>query len=237
LEVESLVLEPIATGEVIATQAEKDLGVALIDIGGGTTDLAVFVDGSIAYSAAIPVAGNHVTRDIAIGLRTPSEDAERLKIERGAALQRFITPNETIEVVTPGTGERLRLPRQILGEIIEARMTELFSLMRAKIEESHLSSRLASGAILTGGGSLLAGTIELGQEVLELPTRLGRPSGLTDWTKKVDSPVFSTAVGLLHYAAQHPRRTNDARPALENFWSHLRSLFRRPSPYHRDSSS
>jgi cell division protein FtsA len=227
LAVEHLVLGPIATGEVIATQAEKDLGIVLIDIGGGTTDIAVFVDGSIAFSAAVPVAGNHVTRDISIGLRTPSESAERLKIERGAALKRFIISDEMIEVVSAGTGERLRLPRQVLGEIIEARMVELFSLARAKIEESNLYSRLAIGAILTGGGSLLTGTVECAQEVLELPTRLGRPSGLNDWTNKVDNPMFSTGVGLLHYAAHRPRRSNHVQPESESITSRLRSFFRR----------
>lgn len=227
LEVAHLVLGPIATGEVIATQAEKDLGVVLIDIGGGTTDIAVFVDGSIAFSAAVPVAGNHVTRDISIGLRTPSESAERLKIERGAALKRFIAADEMIEVVSAGTGERLRLPRQILGEIIEARMVELFSLARAKIEESTLYSRLAIGAILTGGGSLLTGAVECAQEVLELPTRLGRPSGLNDWTNKADNPMFSTGVGLLYYAAHGSRRSNHAPPQPPHFAARLRSLFRR----------
>ncbi|MCS6861416.1 MAG: cell division protein FtsA [Abditibacteriales bacterium] len=229
LEVAHLVLGPIATGELIATQAEKDLGVVLIDIGGGTTDVAVFVDGSIAFSAAVPVAGNHVTRDISIGLRTPSESAERLKRERGAAMKRFIAADETIEVVSAGTGERLRLPRQVLGEIIEARMVELFSLVRAKIEESNLYNRLAIGAILTGGGSLLTGTVECAQEVLELPTRLGRPSGLNDWTNKVDSPMFSTGVGLLYYAAHRPRRSNHTPPRPPNFTARLRSFFRRLS--------
>ncbi|HEX8551916.1 MAG TPA: cell division protein FtsA [Abditibacteriaceae bacterium] len=204
LVVDSLVLEPIATSEAVATADERELGVALIDIGGGTSDIAVFLDGSIAFSVAIPVGGNHVTRDISIGLRTPFEIAERLKVERGVASPQLIGHGEALEVVSAGSGERQRLPRAILGEIIEARMTELFQMSRQAIERAGVNNRLAGGVILTGGGSLLPGAAELAQQIFDLPVRLGKPIGLTGWSDKVDTPQFATGVGLLRFAMREP---------------------------------
>lgn len=204
LAVDALVLEPIATSEAVATADERELGVALIDIGGGTSDIAVFLDGSIAFSAAISVGGNHVTRDISIGLRTPFEIAERLKIERGVASPNLIPHGEALEVVSAGSGERLRLPRAILGEIIEARMGELFEMSRAAIEAAGVQNRLAGGVILTGGGALLPGATELAQQIFDLPVRLGKPIELGGWSDKVDSPQFATGVGLLRFALRQP---------------------------------
>jgi cell division protein FtsA len=200
LTVEALVLEPIATIEAVATQDERELGVALIDIGGGTSDIAIFLDGSIVFSAVVSVGGNHVTRDIAIGLRTPFEIAERLKIERGVASPELIGHGEALEVMTAGSGDRLRLPRAILGEIIEARMSELFEMARDAINNTNVSRRLPAGVILTGGGALLPGAIDLAQEIFDMPVRLGKPIELTGWSDQVDTPQFSTAVGLLRFA-------------------------------------
>jgi cell division protein FtsA len=204
LVVDALVLEPIATAEAVATADERELGVALIDIGGGTSDIAIFLDGSIAFSAAVPVGGNHVTRDISIGLRTPFEIAERLKLERGVASPRLIPHGEALEVVSAGSGERLRLPRAILGEIIEARMSELFEISRNAIEAAGINHRLAGGVILTGGGSLLPGAADLAQQIFDLPVRLGKPIDLSGWSEKVDTPQFSTGVGLLRFALRQP---------------------------------
>lgn len=197
---EALVLEPIATSEAVATPDERELGVALIDIGGGTSDIAVFSEGSIVFSAVIPVGGNHVTRDISIGLRTPFEIAERLKIERGVASPALIPHGEALEVMTAGSGERLRLPRAVLGEIIEARMIELFEMARDSIGVSRLQKRVPAGVILSGGGALLPGAVDLAQQVFDLPTRMGRPIDLDGWSEQVDSPQHATAVGLLRYA-------------------------------------
>jgi cell division ATPase FtsA len=204
LVVDALVLEPIATSEAVATADERELGVALIDIGGGTSDIAVFLDGSIAFSAAVPVGGNHVTRDISIGLRTPFEIAERLKVERGVASPGLIPHGEALEVVSAGSGERLRLPRAILGEIIEARMSELFEMSRAAIETAGVQNRLAGGVILTGGGALLPGATDLAQQIFDLPVRMGRPIELSGWSDKVDTPQFATGVGLLRFALRQP---------------------------------
>jgi cell division protein FtsA len=204
LVVDALVLEPIATSEAVATSDERELGVALIDIGGGTSDIAVFLDGSVAFSAVLPVGGNHVTRDISIGLRTPFEIAERLKVERGVASASLIPHGEALEVISAGSGERLRLPRAILGEIIEARMSELFEIARASIESAGMQNRIAGGVILTGGGAMLPGTTDLAQQVFDLPTRLGKPIGLSGWSDKVDTPQFATGVGLLRFALRQP---------------------------------
>lgn len=200
LSAEALVLEPIATSEAVATPDERELGVALIDIGGGTSDIAVFADGSIVYSAVIPVGGNHVTRDISIGLRTPFEIAERLKIERGVASPSLIPHGEALEVMTAGSGERLRLPRAVLGEIIEARMIELFEMARDSMGVSRLQKRVPAGVILSGGGALLPGALELAQQVFDLPVRLGKPFNMDGWSDQVDSPQYATAVGLLRFA-------------------------------------
>jgi cell division protein FtsA len=199
LGVEALVLEPIATSEAVATPDERELGVALIDIGGGTSDIAVFMDGSIIHSAVLPVGGNHVTRDISIGLRTPFELAERLKIESGVASPSLIPHGEALEVMTAGSGERLRLPRAILGEIIEARMSELLEMAKSAINEAGVQ-RLPAGVILTGGGAMLPGAIELAQEVFELPVRLGKPIETSGWSDQVETPQFATVVGLLRFA-------------------------------------
>jgi cell division protein FtsA len=200
LAAEALVLEPIATSESVTTTDERELGVALIDIGGGTSDIAVFADGSIVYSDVISVGGNHVTRDISIGLRTPFEIAERLKIERGVASPSLIPHGEALEIMTAGSGERLRLPRAVLGEIIEARMTELFEMARDSIGMQRLQKRVPAGVILAGGGALLPGAVELAQQVFDAPVRMGKPIDLAGWSEQVDSPQFATAVGLLRFA-------------------------------------
>ncbi len=204
LSVDALVLEPIATSEAVASSDERELGVALIDIGGGTSDIAVFLDGSIAFSTAISIGGNHVTRDISIGLRTPFEIAEKLKLEYGVAMPSLIPHGEALEVVSAGSGEKLRLPRAILGEIIEARMSELFEMARRAMEEAGIQSKLAGGVILTGGGAMLPGATDLAGEIFELPVRLGTPIGLFGWSDKVDTPQFATGVGLLRFALRQP---------------------------------
>lgn len=216
LGVDALVLEPIATSEAVATSDEREMGVALIDIGGGTSDIAVFVDGSIVYSSVLPVGGNHVTRDVAIGLRTPFEIAERLKIERGAALPSLIPHGEALEVVTAGSGERLRLPRALLGEIIEARMSELFEMARDAMFGAGVSRRLPGGIVLSGGGSLLPGVCDLASQIFEMPVRVGRPINLTGWSEQVENPQFATGVGLCRFALRqrHAPGNQTAMPAI-----------------------
>ena len=200
LKVDALVLEPIATAAAVTTADEREMGVILIDIGGGTSDLAVFHDGSIVYSGVLPVGGNHVTRDIAIGLRTPFEVAENLKIDSGAATREMIPHGEALEITMAGTSERLRIPRAILGEIIEARMSELFELAREMMHRSGARKRLPGGVILSGGGALLPGAIELANSVFAMPVRLGYPYDVSGWSDQVAAPQLATGVGLCRFA-------------------------------------
>ena len=235
LTVQALVLEPIATSEAVATADERELGVALIDIGGGTSDLAVFMDGSIVDSRVISVGGNHVTRDISIGLRTPFDLAERLKIESGVASASLIPHGEALEVMTAGSGERQRLPRAILGEIIEARMSELLEMAR----EAMGDHRLPAGVILTGGGSMLPGVIELAQDIFQLPVRLGHPINLAGWGEQVETPQFSTGVGLLRFglrqreAVGNPTIGSETTPVLHSAQvlnEQARRIWSQPAP-------
>jgi cell division protein FtsA len=239
LGVEALVLEPIATSEAVATPDERELGVALIDIGGGTSDIAVFMDGSIVHSAVLPVGGNHVTRDISIGLRTPFELAERLKIESGVASPSLIPHGEALEVMTAGSGERLRLPRAILGEIIEARMSELLEMAKSAISAAGVQ-RLPAGVILTGGGAMLPGAIELAQEVFELPVRLGKPIEMQGWGEQVETPQYATAVGLLRFALRQREAVGNPSVGSQVTYVPLdsqRRIWSVPSPSSFPSSS
>ncbi|MBI3919929.1 MAG: cell division protein FtsA [Armatimonadetes bacterium] len=231
LDLECLVLEPIATSEAVVTEAEKDLGVALVDIGGGTSDIAVFHGGSIAYSSAIPVGGNHVSRDISIGLRTSFEAAERIKVEHGVAMEELVGEEDILTVPAAGTGESRKFPKRILAQIIEPRMEELFVLMRKEVEKSGYEQHIAGGAIITGGGSLLPGTVPLAERVLEMPVRVGKPTqNLIGMTDAVSSPIYATGVGLVHYGARYPR---EERPLmytphrfLTELWEKVRRMLR-----------
>lgn len=222
LHVESLILEPIATSEALITPEERDLGIALLDIGGGTSDIAVFSEGSIVYSNVIPAGGNHITRDISIGLRTPFEIAERLKIERGAASASQIPHEESLEVVIAGSGERQRLPRAILGEIIEARMLELFELAHEAIGEEWLQAHVPAGIVLSGGGALLPGAIEQAEQVFQVPVRIGKPIHLDNTSDRIDSPQYATAIGLLRFAIRQSSAQDSTqihRNAQRRIWS------------------
>lgn len=201
IEAQALVLEPIATSEAVSTADERKMGVAIIDIGGGTSDISVFCDGALHTSAIVSVGGNHVTRDISIGMRTPFDIAERLKIESGAVASALGKSNQTLEVLSAGSGgERVGMPKAMLGKIIAPRMTELFEMARDAMHCNEMRKQLPAGLILTGGGALLPGATELAQQVFGLPVHLGSPSGMTGWADRVNSPKFATAVGLLHYA-------------------------------------
>ena len=216
LQVEALVLEPIATAAAVTTADEREMGVILIDIGGGTSDLAVFHDGSITYSGVLPVGGNHVTRDIAIGLRTPFEVAEGLKIDSGAATRDMIPHGEALEVIVAGSGEQLRIPRALLGEIIEARMSELFELAREMMHQNGARARVPGGVILSGGGALLPGAVDLANAVFAMPVRLGTPLGVSGWSEQVANPQFATGVGLCRFALtqRHSPGNQTAIPAI-----------------------
>jgi cell division protein FtsA len=211
LEVSDVMLQPLASALAVLNDDEKDLGVCLMDIGGGTTDLAVFTGGAIRHTAVIPIAGDQVTNDIAMTLRTPTKEAEELKIRHGCALRQLADPNDIIEV--PGVGERgpRKLSRQMLAEVIEPRIEELYTLAQAELRRSGLEELLSSGIVLTGGSAMLAGMVELGEEVFHLPVRVGVPAYVGGLAEVVRSPRYATAVGLLLDGREQYLRAEMAR--------------------------
>jgi len=196
LEVRDLILQPLASSLAVLNEDEKDLGVCLVDIGGGTTDIAVFTRGAIQHTAVIPIAGDQITNDIAMTLRTPTREAEDLKIQHGVAL-RQIAPRDMIEV--PGIGERgpRMLSIQTLSEVIEPRVEELYSLIQAELRRSGFEEQISSGLVLTGGSSSMKGMVELAEEVFHMPVRLGVPQYVGGLSERVRNPRYATSVGLL----------------------------------------
>jgi cell division protein FtsA len=197
LEVNDLILQPLASARAVLLEDEKDLGVCLLDIGGGTTDVAIFTHGAIRHTAVVPSAGDQITNDIAMALRTPTGDAENIKTRHGVGLRQLADPNQMIEV--PGIGERSprSMSRQTLAEVIEPRVEELYSLVQQVLRESGFEELLSSGVVLTGGSAVMHGMVELGEEIFHMPVRLGVPryqGGLAD---VVRAPRYATAVGLL----------------------------------------
>ena len=197
LKVTDLILQPLASSLAVLSDDEKELGVCLIDIGGGTTDIAVFTGGAIRHTAVIPIAGDQVTNDIAMALRTPTKEAEDLKRSYGCALKQLASPSDIIEV--PGVGERAprQLSRQTLAEVIEPRIEELFSLVQANLRQSGFEELISSGIVLTGGSSVMRGMVELGEEIFHMPVRIGVPTYVGGLADVVRNPRYSTAVGLL----------------------------------------
>jgi cell division protein FtsA len=197
LTVQDVILQPLASATAVLNDDEKELGVCLMDIGGGTTDIAVFANGAIRHTAVIPIAGDQVTNDIAMTLRTPTKEAEELKVRHGCALRQLADPSEIVEV--PGVGERgpRKLSRQTLAEVIEPRIEELYSLVQSELRRSGFEELLSSGIVLTGGTAQLAGMVELGEEVFHLPVRVGLPAYAGGLADVVRNPRYATAVGLL----------------------------------------
>ena len=206
LEVDDFILEQLASSYSVLMTDEKELGVCLVDIGGGTTDIAVFIGGSIVHTAVIPIAGDQVTNDIAVALRTPTQFAEQIKIKYACALAQLATTDETIEV--PSVGERppRRLARQTLAEVVEPRYEELFALVLAELRRSGFENLIASGVVLTGGSSKMEGVVDLAEEVFHMPVRLGVPQFVTGLTEVVSNPIHATGVGLLLFAREQQRK-------------------------------
>jgi cell division protein FtsA len=197
LDVSDLILQPLASSIAVLSDDEKELGVALVDIGGGTTDVAIFREGAIRHTAVIPIAGDQVTNDIAMALRTPTPEAELIKLRHGCALRQLADPDEMIDV--PGLGDRppRQLSRQTLAEVIEPRVEELFTLVQQVLRQSGFEELLSSGIVLTGGSALMQGMVELGEEIFHMPVRLGVPRYAGGLQDVVQSPRYATAVGLL----------------------------------------
>ncbi|WP_018138012.1 MULTISPECIES: cell division protein FtsA [unclassified Thioalkalivibrio] len=227
LRVDDIILEQLASSYSVLSEDEKDLGVCLVDIGGGTTDIAVFAHGAIMHTAVIPIAGDQVTNDIAVALRTPTQYADELKIKYACALRTLADPGETIEV--PGVGDRAarRLSRQTLASVVEPRYEELLQLVQAELRRSGTEEMIAAGVVLTGGSSRMEGVVDLAEEVFHMPVRLGVPQRVTGLLDVVKNPIHATGVGLLLYARES-RAEQEARPVSSGFqgvWARMKRWF------------
>lgn len=228
LEVDDIILEQLASSHSVLTDDEKELGVCLVDIGGGTTDIAVFTEGAIRHTAVIPIAGDQVTNDIAVALRTPTQYAEEIKIKYACALTQLASADETIEV--PSVGERpdRRLARQTLAEVVEPRYEELFTLIQAELRRSGFEDLCAAGIILTGGSSKMEGAVELAEEIFHMPVRLGSPQYVTGLVDVVRNPIHSTGVGLLLFGYQNrAMRESESRMGngFKSVWNRMKNWF------------
>lgn len=212
LEVEDVILEQLASSYAVLTEDEKELGVCLVDIGGGTTDIAIFTEGAIRHTAVVPIAGDQVTNDIAMVLRTPTMHAEEIKIKYACALTQLTGPEEMLKVPSVGDREPRDLSRLSLAEVVEPRYEELFQLIQAEIRRSGFEGLIPAGIVLTGGTSKMEGAIELAEEVFHAPVRLASPQFVVGLDDVVNNPIHSTGVGLLHYAILQNEAEN--KPAL-----------------------
>lgn len=203
LDVCDIVLESLASGEAVLTDEERELGVGLLDLGGGTTDLAIFSGKSIKHTFVLGLGGNNLTKDIAIGVRASLAEAEKIKIKFGTCVSRDISSEETIEVPGMGGRKTRKLPRKILGEILEPRVEEIFSLIKREIYRAGMENLIVSGMVLTGGSALLGEATEIAESIFELPTRLGKPRGISGLVDVVNNPMYATGVGLVLYGARN----------------------------------
>jgi cell division protein FtsA len=229
LEVRDLMLQPLASADAVLLEDERDLGVCLVDIGGGTTDMAVFTDGAIKHTSVIPIAGDQITNDIAMALRTPTKDAEELKIAHGVALRQLASSTDMIDV--PGVGDRgpRELSRQTLAEVIEPRVEELYSLIQRELRSSGLEELLSSGIVITGGSALMKGMVELGEEVFHMPVRVGLPNYTGALAEVVRNPRYSTGMGLLMAGLDQVKRDRHARiqgAGFKEIFERMRSWFK-----------
>jgi cell division protein FtsA len=202
LQVQDLVLEPLASAEAVISAEEKELGILLIDLGGGTTDVALFRDGAVWHTSSLPLGGDHISNDIAVGLRTPTADAEELKKRHGCALTALVREDEVVDVPSVGGRKARQLSRQILSEIIQPRVEEIFTLVARDLVRAGLNDVAAGGVVVTGGSSIMHGVPELAEQVFDMPVRRGVPSGLSGLADVVQSPIHATAVGLALYGAR-----------------------------------
>ncbi|MEE8343168.1 MAG: cell division protein FtsA [Gammaproteobacteria bacterium] len=215
LEVDDIILEQLASSYAVLTEDEKELGICLVDIGGGTTDIAVFTEGSIRHTAVIPIAGDQVTNDIAVALRTPTQNAEEIKIKYACALTQLASADETIEVPSVGDRPPRRLARHTLAEVVEPRYEELMGLVQAELRRSGFEDLTAAGMVITGGSSKMEGVVDLAEEIFHMPVRLGIPQYVSGLVDVVRNPIYATGVGLLLFG--HQNRSN--RP-LDMQWGH-----------------
>ena len=228
LEVDDIILEQLASSHSVLTDDEKELGVCLVDIGGGTTDIAVFAEGAIRHTAVIPIAGDQVTNDIAVALRTPTQYAEEIKIKYACALTQLANIDETIEVPSVGDRPSRCLARQTLAEVVEPRYEELFTLIQAELRRSGFEDLCAAGIVLTGGSSKMEGAVELAEEIFHMPVRLGFPQYVSGLVDVVRNPIHSTGVGLLLFGYKN-RAVRESEARMDNgfksVWNRMKNWF------------
>ncbi len=227
LDVDDIVLESLASSKAVLTAEENEIGVALIDLGGGTSDVAVFADNSIKYTGVLPLAGANLTNDIAFGLRTPMGAAEKIKVRYGCALADLVRSDDIIEVPSVGGREARRLSRQILAEICEPRVEEILSLVDQELIRANCKNLIGAGVVLTGGTSLIEGIDELGEQIFNLPTRVGYPRKIGGLRDVVSSPIYATAVGLLLYGAEKHEVEQKFRIRDQNVFNRILSRMRK----------
>ena len=228
LAVNDIILEQLAASYAVLTEDEKELGVCLIDVGGGTSDVAVFTEGAIRHTAVIPIAGDQITNDIAVALRTPAQHAEEIKIKYACALSQLASAEETIEVPSVGDRPPRRLSRQTLAEVVEPRYEELFSLVQAELRRSGFEDLIAAGIVLTGGSAKMEGVLELAEEVFHMPVRLGVPQNVSGLADAVRNPIYSTGVGLLHFGSlnrRHQVQEFYGETGLSGLWARMKGWF------------
>ena len=227
LDVDDIILEQVASSFAILQDDERELGVCMVDIGGGTSDIAIYLNGAIQHTAVIPIAGDQVTNDIAVAVRTPTPFAEELKVQHGCALRQLAPEDKVIEV--PGVGERESrgLSAQTLASVIEPRYEELFSLILAEIRRSGFEDRIGAGVVLTGGSAKITGAVDLAEEIFHMPVRIGQPHNIGGLKGEVTNPIHSTGVGLLLYGAAQQAQGGNAyeRVTTDNLWERLKSWF------------
>lgn len=228
LEVMNIILEQLASSYSVLSDDEKELGVCLVDIGGGTTDIAVFTDGAIRHTAVIPIAGDQVTNDIAIALRTPTQSAEEIKINHGCSVVDLANANNMIEVPSVGDRPGRRITSKALAEVVGARYEELFTLVQAELRRSGFEDLIAAGIVLTGGASKVTGCLDLSEAVFQMPVRLGEPQTVRGMTEVVANPSYATGIGLLLYGfKQHHERNSEmyVGQSVKGVWGRMRSWF------------
>jgi cell division protein FtsA len=224
LEVDDLVIGQLSSSYAVPSEDEKELGVCVVDIGGGTTDLAVFTDGAIRHTAVIPIAGDQVTNDIAVALRTPTQHAEDIKVRHACALSaRGVSEN--IEVPSIGERPARQLSRQTLAEVVEPRYEELLGLLQGELRRSGFEDLVAGGVVLTGGGVKMDGMLELAEQVFHMPVRIGIPQYVTGLEETIADPIYSTGVGLLIYAQQHRYAGGSEYGENDGMWARMRKWF------------
>lgn len=225
LEVDDVILEQLASSYAVLTEDEKELGVCLVDTGGGTTDIAVFTDGAIHHTAVIPIAGDQVTNDIAVALRTPTQHAEDIKVQYACALTQLANSEETIDVPSVGERPSRRLARQTLAEVVEPRYEELLTLVQAELRRSGFENLIAAGVVLTGGNSKMEGVVELAEEIFHMPVRLGMPQHVSGLVDVVKNPIYSTGVGLLLFGRKQMQEGFSSLKASGGLLERMKSWF------------